>query len=124
MMRMTAPRGRAETRYGYDVYPWWNNLNDRVAYTRMFAEGQPQKMRVAQAMISQDPLTSRSEIRDNMTVSGTPAKTGYPTSELTIFQVLNHDFELATINTRVWNDFSDSNSETNATERPTTGPVW
>lgn len=118
------PRQRADTQYAANIHPWWNNLNDKVAYERMFSEGHPQKMRVAQAMISQDPLTSRSEIRNNMTVKGTPSKTGYPTKELTIYQVLNNDFKLAGTHedTTLWNEFSGSNSETNATARP--GIFW
>jgi len=109
-----------ETRYGFDVYPWWNNLNDKVAYERMFAEGLPQKMRIAQAMISQNPLTPNDEIRQNMTVRGTTPKQGYPISELTISQVLNQEYPgpQDRVNTTLWNDFSDSNGETNATERP------
>lgn len=114
---------RADTQYAPELHPWWNNLNDKVAYERMFAEGHPQKMRVAQAMISQDPLTSRDEIRRNMTVGGTPSKTGYPTEELTIYQVLNNDFSQgAEHNTSLWNDFSGSDGETNATARP--GIFW
>jgi hypothetical protein len=113
----------ADTQYSLEIHPWWNNLNDKVAYERMFAEGHPQKMRVAQAMISQDPLTSRNEIRRNMTVNGTPSKTGYPTRELTITQVLNNDLQQSErANTSLWNEFSDSNGETNSTERP--GIFW
>lgn len=110
--------------YGFGIGPWWNNLSDRIAYNRMFAEGEPTRMRIAQAMLSQDPLTSRGEIRDNMTVKRTPPKTGYTTKELTITQVLNHDFELAGthVDTSLWNEFSDSNGETNATSRP--GVYW
>jgi len=111
---------KADTQYALEVYPWWNNLNDKVSYERMFAEGHPIKMRVAQAMISQDPNTSRDEIRQNMTVTGVPSKTGYPTQELTISQILNQDFQLAGTHedTTLWNDFSDTNSETNSTQRP------
>lgn len=110
--------------YGYDIYPWWNNLNDKVAYERMFATGRGQEMRVAQAMISQNPLTSRAEIRDNMTVRGTPPRTGYPSDELTITQVLDRDYPQAgdRVNTSLWNEFDDTNSETNATSRP--GIFW
>jgi hypothetical protein len=110
----------AETRYGYNIYPWWNNLNDKVAYERMFAEGHPVRMREAQAMISQNPLTSRDEIRRNMTHDVVPPKYGYRTEELTIGQVLNNDFQqkATRIDTTLWNEFSDSNGETNASARP------
>lgn len=116
------PRNRADTRYGFDIYPWWNNLNDRVSYQREFSTGYPQQMRIAQAMLSQNPLTPDSEIRSNMTVRGVPARYGYNRDELTITQILNHDYELADthVNDSGWNDFSGSNGESNATERPFT----
>jgi hypothetical protein len=118
-------RDQADTRYAVNVYPWWNNLNDKVAYERMFAEGHPVKMREAQAMISQNPLTSRDEIRNNMTARGVPSKYGYPTEELTINDVLNQDFRStgAHDNDRLWNDFSESSGEINATQRPD-GTMW
>lgn len=109
--------------YGFDIFPFWNNLSDRVAYMRMFASGRDQDMRIAQAMISQDPNTPDSEIRRNMT-NGSPPKYGYPADELTISQVLSGEFhqQASHINDSAWNDFSDDNSETNAAARP--GIFW
>lgn len=114
-----------DTQYAVDIYPWFNNLNDKVAYERMFQTGQGEEMRVAQAMISQDPLTSRNEIRVNMTHADVPPKYGYPTEELTISQVLNHEFQASdrNVDTSLWNEFADSNGETNSTQRPA-GSVW
>jgi hypothetical protein len=112
---------QAETRYGFDIYPWWNNLNDRVAYERMFAEGHPTKMRIAQAMISQNPLTPDSEIRRNMTAKPQP-RFGVKTEQLTIRDVLDHNYEHENAkyqqNHSLWNDFSDSDGEINSTDRP------
>lgn len=113
------PRNRADTRYGYEIYPWWNNLNDRVAYMREFAIGNPENMRIAQAMISQDPTTPDTEIRSNMIVHSVPPRTGYRDTELTITDVLNHNYEADPhINDSAWNDFSGENGETNSTQRP------
>lgn len=122
---MATPRQRADTVYSPEIYPWWNNLNDRVAYQRAFDMGTPQDRRVAQAMISQDPLTPRDEIRNNMTTRNFPPKYGYNTDEITISQVLNNDFELAAthVNDSAWNDFSDTNGEINSTARPN-GQWW
>ena len=113
----------AETTYGFELKPWWNNLNEKVAYERMFAEGQPQKQRIAQAMISANPLTPRAEIKQNMIVKGTPPRFGYRTDELTITDVIDHDYadhENAKYeqNHRLWNDFSGSDGEINSTDRP------
>lgn len=87
---------------------------------REFAVGGPEVKRVAQAMISQDPLTPRQEIRENMTTRNFPARTGYKSSEIGIYQVLDNDFELAEthVNDTAWNDFSDTNGEINSTVRP------
>jgi hypothetical protein len=112
----------AETRYGFEIYPWWNNLNDRVAYMREFSVPDGERQRIAQAMISQDPLTPRSEIRDNMTFHGTPAKYGYDDSPATIARVLDNDLG-SHIDDSAWNDFSGGNGETNATQRPYNA-VW
>src|SRR6266478_8250820 len=103
----------ADGRYAYDVYPWFNNANDRVAYQRAFESGHPEAMRIAQAMLSQDPLTPDSEIRQNMTTRNFPPRFGYRTDELTISEVLSSDLELsgAHVNTTLWNEFSDSNGE-------------
>ena len=119
------PRNRADTQYAVEIYPWWNNLNDRVAYQREFYTGEPQRMRIAQAMISQDPLTPRSEIKRNMTALTTPSKYDYDGRELTIEQVLNNEFELADthVDDSAWNDFSGSNGESNSTQRPY-GGTW
>jgi len=115
----------ADTRYAVDIYPWWNNANDRVEYQREFSTGQPQRMKIAQAMLSQDPLTPDQEIRQNMTTPSPPPRFGYRTNELTITEVLNNDFELAGthVETSLWNDFSGSNGETNSTSRPV-GGIW
>lgn len=122
---MANPRQRADTVYAPEIYPWWNNLNDRVAYMREFAVGGPEVQRVAQAMISQDPLTPREEIRQNMTTRNFPPRFGYPSEELTITQVLDNDFELAQthVNDTAWNEFSDTNGEINSTDRPS-GQWW
>jgi hypothetical protein len=122
---MATPRQRADTVYAPEIHPWWNNLNDRVAYTREFAQGGPEVKRVAQAMISQDPMTPREEIRQNMTTRKLPPRFGYNTKELTIYEVLNNDFELAQthVNDTAWNDFSDTNGEINSTARPS-GQWW
>lgn len=105
--------------YGFDIYPWWNNLHDRDSFYREFSTGHPEKMRIAQAMISQNPLTPDSEIRQNMTVHSVPAKTGYPTAELTVSQVLNKDFaDSDHVNDAAWNDFSGEQGEINSTQRP------
>ena len=109
---------QADTRYGFDIYPWWNNLNDRVAYQRAFAEGNGEERRIAQARISQDPLTPDAEIRGNMTTHNVPPKQGYPDTQPTIYDVLEHRFDRSHINDSAWNDFSGSNGETNATQRP------
>lgn len=122
---MAVPRQRADTVYSPEIYPWWNNLNDRVAYQRAFAMGSPEVKRVAQAMLSQDPLTPREEIRYNMTTRNFPARYGYDTDEKTIGEVLNNDFELARthVDDTLWNDFSDTNGEINGTARPN-GQWW
>lgn len=123
--RIVEPRNRAETVYDAKLRPWWNNLNDRVAYMREFAVGGPEVKRVAQAMISQDPLTPREEIRNNMTTHKFPQRFGHPTEELTVDQILSSEFELAQthVNDTAWNEFSDTNGEINATERPA-GQWW
>jgi hypothetical protein len=112
---------RADTRYGFDIYPWWNNLNDRVAYEREFATGNPTKMRIAQAMLSQDPLTPDAEIRRNMTAKP-QSRFGVKTEQIGIRDVLSHyygrDAALMDQNHRLWNDFSGSDGETNSTDRP------
>ena len=113
------PKNRADTRYGFEIYPWWNNLNDRVAYMREFSVGTGESMRIAQAMISQDPTTPDAEIRSNMIVHRVPPRTGYRDTELTITDVLNQDFNADShINDSAWNDFSGEQGETNATQRP------
>lgn len=119
------PKGQADTRYGFEVHPWWNNLNDRVAYMREFSVPDPERQKIAQAMISQDPLTPRDEIRNNMTVHGTPPKYGYDDRPATITKILNHEFGLeeSHVNDSAWNDFSGGNDETNATQRPYNA-VW
>lgn len=111
---------QADTIYDNGLRPWFNNLNDRVAYQRSFVEGGSQEKRVAQAMLSQDPLTPREEIRANMTTRNFPSRTGYPVDEFNIRQILNNDFELSAthVNDAAWNDFSDSNGEINSTDRP------
>jgi hypothetical protein len=115
---------QADTVYDNGLHPWFNNLNDRVMYDREFATGIPQKMRIAQALISQSPLTPRYEIKNNMTVHGVPARFGYTNGEFTIKDVLNVDYTPtdARANTSLWNDFSDSNGETNSSVRP--GGAW
>lgn len=114
-----------DTRYGFDVFPWWNNRNDRVAYEREFSTGMPQRMRMAQALISQSPLTPDSEIKQNMTVHGVPSRTGYPVKELTIVQILDNEFQRGDshIDDSAWNDFSGEQGESNATQRPALD-VW
>jgi hypothetical protein len=123
---MSVPRQRADTVYAPEIYPWWNSLNDRVAYQRAFDQGTPEIKREAQAMISQDPLTPREEIRANMTTRKLPPRFGYSTEEITIDEVLNNDFELAAthVNDTAWNEFSDTNGEINSTDRPATGNWW
>jgi hypothetical protein len=115
---------QADTVYDFNQHPWWSNANDRVAYQRAFSEGNDAVKRETQALISQSPLTPRSEIRNNMTVKGVPSRAGYNPEELTIKDVLNVDYTPtnARANTSLWNDFSGSNSETNATVRP--GGSW
>lgn len=114
-----------DTTYDQGLHPWWNNLNDRIAYQRSFNEGSPEERRIAQAMLSQDPLTPRQEIQRNMTTRDFPSRIGYPIDELTISQILNNDFKLAAthVNDSAWNDFSDTNGEINATNRPNV-QVW
>lgn len=109
-----------DTTYDRGIRPWVNNLNDRVAYQRSFTQGGPQEKRIAQAMLSQDPLTPRDEIKQNMTTRNYPSRVGYPIDELTINQILDNDFEIAAthVNDSAWNDFSDDNSEINSTDRP------
>lgn len=117
-----AEQGRIlpDTTYDRGLRPWWNNLNDRIAYQRSFNQGSSEDRRIAQAMLSQDPLTPRMEIQQNMTTHDFPPRTGYPVDELTISQILDNDFKLAAthVNDSAWNDFSDTNGETNATARP------
>ena len=114
-----------DTIYDNGLHPWFNNLNDRVAYQRSFIRGGPQEKRIAQAMLSQDPLTPRQEIQANMTTRNFPNRFGYPIDELNISQILNHEFELAAthVNDSAWNDFSDTNGEVNSTNRPN-GMWW
>lgn len=116
---------KSDTRYGFEQHPWWNSLNDRVAYMREFMVPDVERRKIAQAMISQDPLTPRDEIRNNMTVHGVPAKSGYDDRPATITMILNHEFGVdeSHINDAAWNDFSGSNGEINATQRPYNA-VW
>ena len=78
----------ANTIYDAGMRPWYNDLNDRLMYQRAFLTGGGQTKRIAQAMLSQNPLTPDSEIRQNMTALTTPRRFGYNDQELTIQQIL------------------------------------
>jgi hypothetical protein len=77
-----------DTRYDY-THPWFVNANDRVAYERAFNVGTFEERQVAQAMLSQDLLTTNAEIRTKMTVSSVPPRFGYDTEEKTINDVID-----------------------------------
>lgn len=79
-----------DTRYDY-THPWWNNMNDRVAWERSFQQGDFEDRQIAQAMIVSNPVTSNAEISEKMTANTVPSRFGYNDSEITIRDVLDDD---------------------------------
>ena len=114
----------ASTIYDAGMRPWQNNVNDRVDYQRAFLAGGGEIKRIAQAMLSQNPLTPDSEIRQNMTSYGTPPRFGYHTTQLTALEILRDKLNSDTnIQVNEWNNFSGGQGEINSTIRPNNG-VW
>jgi len=107
----------SDTIYDMGMRPWQQNINDLEDYKRTFTEGDGPAKKEAQAMISQNPLTPRQEIRQNMTTRKFPSRFGYNDTELTVRQVLanviQQEAEVAE-----WNNFSSSSGEINSTARP------
>lgn len=103
----------------------WQNANDRVSYQRSFDEGTIQDKKMSQALLTANPNTPNIEIQVNMNTPQVPARFGYNDEPLTIERVLGDELynEGSRTNTRVWNDYSDVNSEINSTSLPSI-PVW
>lgn len=103
----------------------WQNASDRVSFQRAFDEGGPQDQKMSQALITASPLTTNVEIQYNMNQPKIPPKAGYDREPLTVTDVLENDLieEGSGTNTRVWNDYSDVNSEINSSSIPSI-PVW
>jgi hypothetical protein len=119
LTKSSKTRHYADTDYARGQHPWFNNVNDREMYLREFETGYPERMRIAQAMLSANPMTPEKEIRQNMTVKGTPSRFGYSYTELTVTDVLDGDFDnTAPIKMFHVNDFSGSAGESNASSRP------
>jgi hypothetical protein len=113
-----------DTIYDAGMHPWQQNINDLVDYKRMFQEEDGGKKRIAQAMISQNPLTPNWEIRQNMTTRKFPPRFGYNDQQLTVRDILHDRLQQdAEINTDEWNNFSGSQGEINSTNRPN-GMWW
>lgn len=103
----------------------WQNANDRVSFQRAFDEGGVQDKKMSQALITASPVTSNVEIQVNMNTPEIPPRFGYDDEPLTIQRVLGDELynEGSRVNTRVWNDYSDVNSEINSSSLPSI-PVW
>lgn len=110
---------------GYYAYraPYWNNASDRVAYERIFAQGSFEDRQIAQAMITQNPLTPNSEIAEKMTVHTVPPKFGYNDTEITINDVVQNDFTDDHLFDRHTTEFSDRRSGVESTTIPSL-PNW
>jgi hypothetical protein len=106
----------ASTIYDSGLHPWFNNLNDRIDYQRKFTAGDGETKRIAQAMLSQNPLTPDEEIRQNMTTRKFPPRFGYNTEELTVRQILANNFQTEA-DVAEWNNFSSSSGEINSSSR-------
>lgn len=103
----------------------WQNASDRVSFQRAFEEGDAQDKKMSQALIVASPLTANVEIQYNMNQPKVPPRFGYEDEPLTVGRVLQNDLieEGSQTNTRVWNDYSDVNSEINSSSLPSI-PVW
>lgn len=108
--------------YDEGLRPWWNNLNDRVDYQRKFTAGDGETKRIAQAMLSQNPLTPNDEIRANMTTKRFPPRFGYNDQELTVMDILKNHFQTEA-DVAEWNNFSGSQGEINSSTRNVSN-IW
>lgn len=102
--------------------PWWNNMNDRVAYQRAFQVGNFEVRQIAQAMLTSNPATPDAEIRQkNMNAAFIPPKYGYRNMEFTIEDILDTD-DFGHLADSHSTDFSGRLSNIDATSRP--GIFW
>jgi hypothetical protein len=104
----------------YDSTHTWQNTQDRVAYQRAFAQGTMQDRKIAQALITANPLTPNSEIMINMNQPPAPVRFGTITVPLTIDKVLQGDldYESSHVNDSTTSDFSGSNGAYESTSQP------
>lgn len=109
----------ASTIYDEGQRPWRQSINDLVDYKRAFTAGGGEQKKIAQAMISQNPVLPRQEIQQNMTAISTPPRFGYDYSELTVSAILQGQY---LSEADEWDNFSGSSGEINSTERP--GIFW
>lgn len=110
----------------YDDTHTWQNANDRVAYQRAFEAADTNTDRkIAQALLTANPLTSNIEIQVNMNQPPIPKRLGIGVEPPTIIDILNNDLDRSEpVNTSLWNDFSGSNGSYEGTERPYLSSVW
>ncbi len=111
------------TVYDSGVNAQWQNANDRVAYQRAFNEGDGEQKRIAQALLTANPLTANIEIQHNMTTQGFPPRFGYDDTPLTLPQVLGDELDPNNVDRRAWNDFSGTDSSYSGTDLPSL-PIW
>jgi hypothetical protein len=95
----------------------WNNVQDRVAAERAFLSGSRADRRMAQALITANPLTPESQIREEMTVPGVPPRFGYPDEALTLGDVFGGGLPDPDLNARAPIDFSGGNGGYTGTDR-------
>lgn len=106
----------ASTVYDEGLRPWVNDRRDLENYKRAFQSGNGETRRIAQAMISQNPVTPRQEIQQNMTTRKLPNRYGYDKKQPNIMQILEGTRDPDTGSTE-WNDFSGSKGEIDSTLR-------
>jgi hypothetical protein len=113
------------TIYDNGLRPDSQNINDLVDYKRAFQTGGGEQKRIAQAMISQNPVLPRSEIKQNMITHRLPPRFGYKDTPLTIRQILANDLQKdAEISMQEWNNFSGSQGAIESTQRPSGSGIF
>lgn len=98
----------------------WMNANDRVAAERAFSSGSRADRRMAQALITANPLTPQSQIREEMTVPGVPPRYGYNDEALTLNDVFGGRLPDPDLNARAPIDFSGGNGGYTGSDRNVT----
>lgn len=115
-MRIQLPNTVYDTNTNYH----WQNASDRESLLRTFSQDDIQHRKMAQALLTANPLTTNEEIQVNMNQPGSPGKLDERQETMGIEDVLANDinYNANHLNDSHATDFSGSQAGWEATMRP------